>query len=161
MTCHNPDRAMFVMNSYDGKDHSGLSLTLDEVLAVKRERYDHFLDLSRDFLAFRDANAHWRTRNLSDTRLGKTPLDVLFAMQLNAGQCVDCLDLVELTGNEYLLAPGNVSRHLVLLRRVHAEHWSQPWFFRTRRRRPFAVMWPAERSWIRIERINPDLQRST
>jgi hypothetical protein len=157
MTRRAEDHGSFVVNSYDCEDQSEQTMSLEGVRALDPKRYDHFLDLSRDQLAFRDQGGHWNKQPLWATCLGKTALDVLFAIQLHAGHFVQCHDLVSLTGNEYLLVPGNVSKHLVTLRGVHQEHWTKPWFFLTRRSRGFAVMWPAERSWIRIERIDPRL----
>ena len=159
MDSQSMDNERFVVNAYDTRHHSESVMSLEDVRAMDRQRYDHFLDVSRGVLEFRDGYGDWQKLDLWRTSLGSTPLRILFAMQLYAGSYVCCADLVELTGNEHLLVPGNVSRHLVTLRRVHQEAWQRPHFFVTRRSGGFAVMWPAARSFMRIERIDPALGR--
>ena len=142
----------FLVTGYDGNDYWERTMTRDEAKAINVDEYDHVLNTPADRLDFRTAPGSQVSIPLQGAGMGPVCLNVLHAVQLNAGTLLAPADVADLLTHDHLRENNNLSRHVSLLRKVHREPVRAPWFFVTRRSAGFAVMWSAERTWIRVER---------
>ena len=157
MNAKNSNEPKFEIRRYDGKEVSVQTVTREEARAINPQSADHYFDLVHDVLAFRTATGEWVEHDWK--LIGDVCLDILRALQLNAGEYLTPSDLAQLTGHGSLHNSNknnNVSARLSALRRAHGENHKSPHFFRTRRGGGMAVAWAGERTWMWLERITPE-----
>ncbi len=74
-------------------------------------------------------------------------------LQLYPGVFVTPREIAELTNNWNLNDPGVLASRVRAIRAAHGENGAHPRFILSRRVGGYALMWPAELTWIWIERI--------
>lgn len=129
------------------------TMTLAEVKAINLQGYDHVTFLPCDLLAFRNASGQWVEKRLEGSGLGQVCLNIQEVIQMSPGEFVGCWEIDLLLNDQDLRGANALAARIRMLRRVHGETPQSPRFFVTRRR-DYALMWPAERSYILIRRIH-------
>lgn len=146
------DRRRYPVTEWDGRRFHERALNLDQVREIDTRRYDHVLDLPQGRLEFVSGDSPEPVGMLlTETGLGEVSLGVLQVVQLNPGLFVPPDDFGDLLDNENLFDNGNLARHVSMLRKVHQESCRHPRFIVTRREGGYAVMWPAQRTFLRVD----------
>ena len=121
---------------------------------IDARAYDHLLDLSSGTYGFKTENGEWVQRPIDGSGLGKLGLRVIQALQLHPGVFLRPREIADLVGNSNLQRRHNaLAARLKAIRAAHDESGDRPRLFLTRRNGGYALQWPAEFSWIWVERI--------
>ena len=124
--------------------------------ALAKQEYDHIVVLPWDLLAFRTADGQWVERRLEGLGIsGDTSLSILEAIQYSPGEFTEAAMIAQWARNENLNGGNALAARVRVLRRVHGERPQSPWFFVTRRR-DYAMMWPAARSYLLIKPLKTE-----
>lgn len=140
---------------YDGpsNDMETRVLTAEELAGLRVEEYDHVLNLVTGEYAYRKPGDERVNRPLDRSGLGKDGLRILQALQLHPGVFLTPREIAELTNNWNHLDPNVLAARVRMIRRAHGENGKDPHFTVSRRCTGYALKWPAELTWIWIERI--------
>ncbi|MFC1765001.1 hypothetical protein ACFL6U_23390 [Planctomycetota bacterium] len=142
--------------SYDGKRQAVYTGDQDDVLAIDRQSYDHFLSVDFGLFSFRTADNRWIEYDLSQRSLGKTLVKILDVVRCEPGAYFGPQDVFKLTKIFSLQNPNNLSARWRALRLAHEESFKRPHFFLSKRTGGLGVAWNPERSFLQITRIRSE-----
>ena len=129
------------------------SLSAAELKAIDVQAYHHLLDTVRGVYAYRTGEDVWAERPIDGCGLGKTGLDIVRALQLNPGVFLKPADIAFLVSNPMLKHANPLAARLRAIRAAHDESGDNQRLFISRRNGGYGLKWPAEFSWIWIDRI--------
>lgn len=129
------------------------TVSAEELETLNIQDYDHLLAPVWGIYGFRDSAGEWDERPLDGSGLGEIGLAILKTLQLHPGIFLTPRDIANRTDNWNLLHPNPLAARIRANRAAHGEDGKNPRLVLTRRNGGYALKWPAEFSWIWIERI--------
>ena len=155
MTDQKQPNRRYEITKYDGREMTVESVGIEELRAIDPRSYDHYMSTVDGTMGYKDASGHWHEYRGQWPGLGKETLNLLRALQLNAGDFLTPAELMELTDNPFLRENGNVAARVAAIRnQTHADAPGR--FIETRRAGGYAVRWCPDRTWLWIDRAPVD-----
>jgi hypothetical protein len=137
---------------YDGREINVRSVTRAEVDALRTSSVDHFHSRCLGLFSFQPASGKRIEYREKWPLIGDVGLAILHSIQLNPGAYVSAKDLAEMIRRSSLTRPGVLAARVFKLRQAHREKGT-PRFIVTNTACGYHLMWPAERTWMSVERI--------
>lgn len=145
-------RCEITMYAGDGSEPESRVVSGTERKSIDAKAYDHMLDTVRGVYGYRTADGQWIENPIDGSGMGKVTMDIVRGLQINPGMFLGTVDMAQLAADENLLANNALAARITVIRKAHDETPDKPRFFVTRRNGGGGYMWPAERSWIWIDR---------
>jgi hypothetical protein len=135
----------------NGAEVTTVPVIAGEVEAIRPQDFDFYMSKPDATLGFQDHKGKWHEWSSSWPRLGPVCLDILEALQLNAGDYLTPTDLAEITGYESLRENGNLAARVCAIRHTLGNSGSR--FIETRTAGGYAIRWPKNRTFVVVERV--------